>query len=141
LSKEDFNKTTDFTFEVVDSAGAALSKGGLSYRTGDISFSARGTGKGSQYNLLLIPAFVNSSDSMTVTINEETQFENQKESGIKTAAGVFTLYPSIPTKIELFYTRPEIDIPENAVYSGKALFQSSNKTVYELPLLIDSKEK
>jgi hypothetical protein len=41
LSKEDFNKITDFTYEIIDSAGFAVAKGGLDYRQGNISLSAK----------------------------------------------------------------------------------------------------
>jgi subtilisin family serine protease len=141
LSKEDFNKTTDFTFEIIDSSGFAIAKGGLDYRKGKISLSTKESKKTYVYNLLLIPAFTNSTDSMTVTINEETDFENSKEFGVKESAANLTLYPSIANKLNLDYTKPEFELPGDAVYQGKVIFQSSNKTMYELPIVIDQKEK
>ena len=141
LSKEDFNKTTDFTFEIVDSSGFAVEKGGLDYRKGKISLSANESKKTNVYNLLLIPAFTNTSDSMTVTINEETSFEHSKEFIVKGSAANLTFYPSIPNRFILGYTKPEFELPVDALYQAKVIFQSSNKIMYELPVVIDQKDK
>ncbi|MDR3610317.1 MAG: S8 family serine peptidase [Ignavibacteriaceae bacterium] len=139
LSKHDFNKVTDFTFEIVDSSGFAVSKGGLEYRTGDLNISAMGGKKEGEYNLLLIPAFTNAKDSMTVTIQEETDFEKPKNFDVKAGAEDLTLYPSVSNQISLDYSKPDIDIPADALYQGKIIFSSSNKTVYILPLCISPK--
>jgi hypothetical protein len=141
LSKEDFNKITDFTFEIVDSSGFAIEKGALDYREDKISLSAIGSEKSYVYNLLLIPAFTNASDSMTVTINEVTYFEKYKEFGIGGITPNFTLYPSITNRVKLGYSKPDIELPAGAVYQAKIIFQSGNKTMYELPITIDQKEK
>jgi subtilisin family serine protease len=141
LSKEDFNKTTDFTFEIVDSSGFAIEKGGLDYRESKISLYVRGSEKSYVYNLLLIPAFTNASDSMTVTINEETYFEKYKEFGIGGITSTSTLYPSITNRIKLDYSKPDIELPPDAVYQAKIIFQSGNRTMYELPFTIDQKGK
>jgi tripeptidyl-peptidase II len=141
LSKEDFNRVTDFTFEIIDSSGFALTKGALEYREGKISFAGHESDKAYVYNLLLIPAFTNAPDSMTVTINENTQFEHSKEFGVRSSASSLTLYPSITNILSLGYSKPEVEIPSDAVYMAKIIFQSANKTVYELPIIIDQKVK
>jgi tripeptidyl-peptidase II len=141
LSKEDFNKTTDFTFEIIDSSGFAIEKGGLDYREAKISLSAKESKKSYVYNLLLIPAFTHASDSMTVTINEETYFEKHKEFGIGGASLNFTLYPSIANRLKFDYSKSEIELPGDAVYQAKVIFQSGNRTMYELPITINQKEK
>ena len=41
LSKENFNKVTDFTFQVLDDSGVAIAQDGLSYRTGTINSYSR----------------------------------------------------------------------------------------------------
>jgi subtilisin family serine protease len=141
LSKEDFNKTTDFTFEIIDSSGFAVEKGGLDYREDKISLSSKESNKLYEYNLILIPAFTNASDSMTVTINEETYFEKSTDFGIEGDASSVTLYPSITNRLKLDYSKPEIELPGDAIYQAKIRFQSGNKTMYELPLTINQKEK
>ena len=141
LSKEDFNKTTDFTFEIIDSSGFAVAKGGLDYRRDNINLSAKESQKDYVYNLLLIPAFTNASDSMTATINEVTYFDNSKDFGIKGEAANVTFYPSITNELNLGYTKPENELPGDAVYQATVIFQTGNKTMYELPITIDQKEK
>jgi tripeptidyl-peptidase II len=141
LSKEDFNKVTDFTYEIVDSSGYAVEKGGLDYREGKISLTALKSDKLDKYNLLIIPGFTNASDSMTVTINEETFFEKPKSFGIVGNSANLTLYPSITNTLILDYSKPDIEIPGDAVYRAKLLFQSGNKTMDELPIIIEQKEK
>jgi hypothetical protein len=140
LSKDDFNKTTDFTYEIVDSSGYAVSKGGLDYRIGEISYSAKGSNQKDAYNLLLIPAFTNASDDMTVTIKEETEFENPFRLRINENSSNLTLYPSIAKSLVLDYAKPDVELPGNSVLSGKLLFQSSDETVYELPVSISPKD-
>lgn len=139
LSKEDFNKITDFTFEIIDSTGLAVAVGGLDYRKGEVSLSAKDSNKSYVYNLVLIPAFSYASDSMTVTINEVTGFEKSKEFSIKGSGASFTLYPSISNKFNLDYTKPEFELPGDAAYQAKVIFQSGNKTMYELPVTINQK--
>jgi tripeptidyl-peptidase II len=139
LSKEDFNKITDFTFEIIDSSGFAVTKGGLEYRKGDISLSSRASDKNYVYNLLLIPAFTYATDSMTVTINEVTNFDHPRDYSVKSGTTNITLYPSINYELELEYYKPEIEIPVDAVYQAKIVFQTGNKPIYELPFTIDQK--
>jgi hypothetical protein len=141
LSKEDFNKTTDFTFEIIDSSGFAVEKGGLDYREAKISLSEKESKKSYVYNLLLIPAFTNISDSMTVIINEETYFERSKDFGIGGTGANLTLYPSINNQLNLEYSKPDFDLPGDAVYQAKVIFQSGNRTMYELPVTFNQKEK
>ena len=93
------------------------------------------------YNLILIPAFTNTSDSMTVTIKEVTYFENSKEFAVKGAGSNYTIYPSITNRLKLDYSKPDFELPADAVYQAKVIFQSGNKTMYELPVVIDKKDK
>jgi tripeptidyl-peptidase II len=141
LSKEDFNKVTDFTYEIVDSSGFAIEKGGLDYRSGKISLTSLEYDKSDKYNLILIPGFTNATDSMTVTINEETSFEKPKGFGLDGLAPTLTLYPSIINRLSLDYVKPDAEIPSDAVYQAKLLFQSGTKTFDELPFTIDQKDK
>ena len=141
LSKDDFNKVTDFTYEIVDSSGFAVEKGGLDYRKGKISLSSLEYDKSDKYNLILIPGFTNASDSMTVTINEETFFEKPQGFGLDGIAPTLTLYPSITNRLTLDYVKPDVEIPSDALYQAKLLFQSGTKTFGELPFTIDNKEK
>jgi len=137
LSKENFNKITDFTYEIIDSTGYAVTKSGLDYRIGKLSLPAIGIKNGDIYNLLLIPAFVNSNDSMIVTVKEETDFEKIKDFSASGNSTALTFYPSIANKISLSFSKPDIEIPADAVFRGKIIFQSLNKTLYELPVSID----
>jgi subtilisin family serine protease len=141
LSKEDFNKVTDFTFEIVDSSGYAVEKGGLDYRKDKIKLTSLEYDKSDKYNLILIPGFTNASDSMTVTINEETFYDKSNVFGLVGASANTTLYPSITNRLSFDYSKPELEIPADAVYKAKLIFQSGAKTIDELPMTIEQKDK
>jgi subtilisin family serine protease len=142
LSKENYNKVTDFSFQVLNDSGVAIVKDGLSYRTGEISITSAEVTGGSDLVFELIPAFTNASDSMTVTVNEETAMESQMQfSVVGSSRGSVSLYPSIEQKIYLNYSKPSYELPEGSQVYGTVTFTSSSsqKTEYELPITINFK--
>jgi hypothetical protein len=78
---------------------------------------------------------------MTVIIDEETYFERSKDFGIGGTGANLTLYPSITNQLNLEYSKPDFDLPGDAVYQAKVIFQSGNRTMYELPVTFNQKEK
>lgn len=142
LSKEDYNKVTDFSFQVLNDSGVAVVKDGLSYRTGEISITPAEVTGGSDLIFELVPAFTNASDSMTVTVKEETAMDSQTQfSAAGSSRGSISLYPSIEQKIYLNYSKPPYDMPEGSKVYGTVTFTSSasQETEYELPITINFK--
>ncbi len=142
LSKEDYNKVTDFAFEVMDDSGTALAKNGLSYRTGSITISPEDVHDGSNLYYMLAPAFTNASDSMTVNVKEKTEMNSQPYFSVTgSSKGRLSLYPSIEQLMHLNYSQPQYDMPEGSKIYGTVTFtnSASKETEYELPITINFK--
>ncbi len=142
VGKEDYNKVTDFAFEVLDDSGVALAKDGLSYRTGSISISPEDIQGSSNLIYMLAPAFTDAPDSMTVNVKEITEMNSQPQFSVTgSSRGGLSLYPSIEQKLYLNYSQPSYDMPEGSLVYGTVTFTSSasNKTEYELPITINFK--
>lgn len=142
LSKENFNKVTDFSFQILNDSGVAITKDGLTYKTGEISVSKEDVHDGTNLTLELVPAFTNAGDSMTVKVLEETEMDNiQPFEIIGSGKGTSSLYPAVEQVMILNYSKPSYNIPEGSKIYGKISFMSSaSKSVdYELPITINFK--
>jgi tripeptidyl-peptidase II len=139
ISKEDFNKVTDFTYAVYDSSGKALSSGGLSYRTGDISIDNDFKGDVTKLKLVLIPGYATSVRKIDVKITETTDLENH--SPIKFRSGSLTFFPTVNQSMPLDFKKPDFVITADSKFCGKIEFKSmrTSNTVFEMPLLFDLK--
>lgn len=137
LSKEDFNKVTDFSMVIYNEDEIAISKDGLSFSTGSVSVQNSQDKDNVNYVLEIIPAFTNSSGNMSINIDEVTNFikavfvdvKNNKNNSV-------TLFPNSSKTITCNFTKPENEIPADAQFFGKIYFKSiiSAKTEYELPV-------
>ncbi len=142
LSKENYNKVTDFSYQILDDSGVAFIKDGLSYHTGSISVSQGDIKNGPNLTLEIIPGFTNVTDSMTITVKEETEMDAGQPFAVTgSGRGSASLYPSIEQQLYLNYSKPSYDIPEGAKVYGKITFASSasKETEYELPIIINFK--
>ncbi len=137
ISKEDFNKVTDFTYAVYDSAGEAQATGGLSYRTGDITINNKFKGDATKLKLVLIPAYTNKAGVMDVKITETTELANGSK--IKFKNNSITLYPTAKETLSLEFKKPEFSIPSDSKFNGKIEFKSirTDKTEFEVPLIFE----
>ncbi len=140
LSKEDFNKVTDFSMIVYDKNGKALDKDGLSYREGKLKIVKNFETDVDSLTLALVPAFTDGDADILIHIKESTYLKDPEtvsvtDDGSKSA----TLYPSIQRSLECIYRRPEIIKPEGSKFFGKIYFESevSGKTEAELPIYLN----
>jgi subtilisin family serine protease len=137
LSKEDFSKTTDFAFQILDEKGKAVSKGGLSYRTGEaLSVDMPDDKDTAKFVLEIIPAFASKELTANVLVEEITKFISPISVDVKNAGKpAVTLYPNNIKYLDFSFTLPDINIG-NEVFCGKIYFKSpsSKKTEYELPI-------
>lgn len=136
LKKEDFNKLTDFALMIYDEAGYAVSKGGLSNRTGAIDISNYVDEDSVEYTLAFVPAFTHKNSEMKIKVNEITRFSSSiPVSVVNREKRSVTLYPNSPRTLRFGILKPDDAIPANAKFYGKIYFKSSstNKIEYELP--------
>jgi len=139
VSKEDFNKVTDFAVVIYDTNGKALSSDGLSYNTGSISIFNTFNKDSVNLTLRFIPAYATGVGNMTVNIKETTLLEDKKEIRVTCENSKrITMYPSVTKKIKLKYRLPKTKIPKDACYYGKIYFKSLNTdtNIIQLPILI-----
>lgn len=137
LTKEDFNKVTDFSLMILDSSGYAVSKDGLSYRTGSISVDNSSDADSIEYTLAIIPAFTHKNAQMTIKVNELTNLSSSVPVNVTNLEKrAVTLYPNSPRTLKFGFTKPDFTLPADAKYCGKVYFKSpsTSKTEYELPL-------
>jgi hypothetical protein len=137
LAKEDFNKVTDFALMIFDTSGYAVSKAGLSYRTGAISVSNTSYKDSAEYVFAFIPAFTHKNSDMTINVKEITYFSSSVPVNVANLEKrSVTLYPNSPRTIKFGLTKPDFNLPADAEYYGKIYFRSpsTNKKEYELPL-------
>ncbi|AFH50868.1 Subtilisin-like serine protease [Ignavibacterium album JCM 16511] len=138
LTKEDFNRVTDFSFQISDSTGKALSKNALSYRNGGSVSVDLPEGKDSaNFTLELIPAFVNKELEAKVLVEELTYLPSPLKIDVKSAGqNSVTLYPNNIKTLDVKFVKPEMKNSEDGFGFGKIYFKSSsnNNTEYELPI-------
>jgi hypothetical protein len=137
LSKEEFNKITDFAFQILDENGKAINKDGLSHRTGTITADFSGDKDTVTYVLEIIPAFVSKELNANLSVSEITYFGSPNSVEVKNAGKTsLTLYPNNIKYLDFSFSKPEITIPVDADVYGKVYFKSSSsgKTEYELPI-------
>ncbi|PKL87132.1 MAG: hypothetical protein CVV23_16935 [Ignavibacteriae bacterium HGW-Ignavibacteriae-2] len=137
MTKENFNKVTDFAVLIYDENGKVLNSGGLSYETGDINIKNTFDTTETKLKLSIVPAFTNSDDEMTINIKEITTVENAVE--IKFNKSKISLFPTSVKDLELKFSKPGFDIPADALPGGTLYFKNSStgKVETEIPLLFN----
>jgi len=132
LSKQDFNKTTDFAIQIYDSSGTAVRKTGLSYKEEEISIFNNSKNDSSKYILELRPAFALHPEPMKIKIREITNFRQKHSIDVTHNGSHFlTLYPSVAKNIKIKFKNPKEFIPKGTKVFGKISFDANNKTIYE----------
>lgn len=137
LSKNDFEKITDFSLIIYDRKGNAKVRDALSYREGHIEIGNTFNSDSVNLRLILIPAFANKPGTMKIHINEKTYFNDALSFQVKdNGSSVTTLYPDIEKSLDCEFSAPYQIIPENGLPFGKIYFESglSKKIKYELPV-------
>jgi subtilisin family serine protease len=141
LTKEDFNKVTDFAFIILDEEDVAVESNALSYRDGSISISRSTDLEDENYTLEIIPGFAHQDGEMTIEVTEKTSLQNPVTVDVNyNGRDQVTLYPNILTELNCDFELPEIQIPENAKFYGIIEFKSAanDKVECELPVCFSS---
>ncbi len=136
LSKEDFNKVTDFALMIYDEEGNALESDGLSYSKGSISIRNYFGKDTVNLKLTLIPGFANASDKVDVKIKEIVKIENPSKVNVSLAeSSRLVLYPSVPAELNCSFNPPEKQNPDGYEYTGVIIFKNlDDETVMEMPV-------
>jgi len=137
ISKEDFNKVTDFAFLIYDDKGKAKAASGFSYKSASISIKNSSDEDETNYKLTLIPGYANEAGQICVKITETTIVDSPAEMKVTNKNSTnLTLYPSITEKLNCKFSIPDYEIPEDAKPYGKINFnsRSTDKTVLEIPV-------
>jgi hypothetical protein len=137
LSKEDYNKFTDFSILIYDTEGIAVNKNGLSFREGSVDVENSSDADSTEFIFEIVPAFTNETDEAAVELTITTEFFTEHQIGvIHNKKPMITLYPSLPKTLDLYIEKPNEFFPENSTPIGKIYFEASSteKTEYELPI-------
>ncbi|MBT8386496.1 MAG: S8 family serine peptidase, partial [Ignavibacteria bacterium] len=137
LTKENFNKVTDFAFIILDEEGVAVESNALSYREGSISISRSTDSEEENYTLEIIPGFAHNDGEMTIEVTEKTILENPVTVDVNyNGRDQVTLYPNILTELKCDFDLSEIQIPEDAMFYGiiKFISAANDKVECELPV-------
>ncbi|MGE5351344.1 MAG: S8 family serine peptidase [Acidobacteriota bacterium] len=139
ISKEDFNKFTDFSVIVYDESGKALLKDGLNYQNGELSVSNTfGDKDSTKLTLTLIPAFANKAGYAVVNVKELTRISSPVEFPVQYGeSSRIELYPNVEKKLKCSFGAPAYYYPADAKPYGKVYFRSleTDKVELELPFL------
>ncbi|NOX19526.1 MAG: S8 family serine peptidase [Chlorobi bacterium] len=136
LSKEDFNKVTDYALMIYDEDGKAVAIGGLSYKEGSVSIKNTFDADSTNLKFVMIPAFTNDDDELLahVTISSELK---QSSSFKVTVDGRnrASFYPGVIYNLVCDLQTPEVFFPKEAKFYGKIDFKNTNnKLMYSLPI-------
>ncbi len=135
LSKEDFNKVTDFALMIYDKDGKAVALGGLSYANDVIELPNRTKDDSTKYTFTLIPAFAEKSGKMTVHVTEVTDINKASDIFVTSnGSNRFTLYPSQTKTISCNFKKPDYDFPKGVTPYGKIYLKSGDKTKHIIPV-------
>ncbi|MBN2571007.1 MAG: S8 family serine peptidase [Ignavibacteriales bacterium] len=128
MSKEDWNKTTDFSLLIFDKDGIAQAKNGLSYKKGDVEILKYNLEGVEDYTLKIIPAFANAPSNLSLNIKEITYFDSPNLLNV-TCDGKKSvqLKYNEKTTIKIDFQKPGQDIPSGYYGYGKIYVKASNE--------------
>ena len=137
MSKDDFNKFTDFSFLIYDEDGMTVESEALSFKTGTVSVTNSSGDDSSKYTFVIVPGFADESDMADISLTETTYFENNYPVTVTSERRpAVTLFPSLPKQLTISFSKPDEFFPDDSVPFGNIKFESAttNKIEYELPI-------
>ncbi|MGE5399213.1 MAG: S8 family serine peptidase [Ignavibacteriales bacterium] len=139
MSKEDFNKFTDFSLIVYDESGKAVMKDGLNYQSGRLTvMNSFGDADSTKLRLELIPAFAIKAGNASVRIKETTNVNAPADLLVQYGRNNrIQLYPCIEKSLNCIVEKPAYYYPPDSVPYGIVYFRSleTKKIELELPFL------
>ncbi len=133
LSKEVYNKLTDFAVMVYNKDGEAKNSGGLSNKDGSLTFERENATSEDEFTFVMIPGFANSPSEIEFYVLEKTKFEKQIDIDVSHAKrSVLTMYPDINYKLNCNFELPKVQLSEGNVFFGEIIFTSRKTDEVEL---------
>ncbi len=111
----------------------------MSYKEGSVDVQ-NSSGEKTDYKFELVPAMTNKEDEITVTVEEETSFNEPVPLSVTNQnKPIVSLYPSITKQLDIKMTNNELNIPEGCKPLGKINFESTstNKIENELTIIFN----
>ncbi len=140
MSKENFNKVTDFALMIYNEDGKALSVGGLSYDEGSVRIRNNFKADSTNLTFVMIPGFTFKSDSMKVNVIEKTVLSKTKKFMVThNKESRISFYPSVITTLQCDFSKPGFNIPRAAEFEGKIKFygRQNKELQYLLPVVFN----
>jgi len=124
ISKEDFNKVTDFALLINDKDGNTVESTGLTYSTSSISVNKSTNNERENYKFILIPGFADKPGQIDVNINERTYFNEPSQ--IDFDQKEFSLFPYNKIQLTAKYDLPKTAKPTGTKYFAELVFTNAN---------------
>jgi len=132
LSKEDFNKVTDFALMIYDENGKARETGGFSYKDESISIKKSDKPGTEHYSLVMVPAFTNGPTDMEINIIEKVFLEKTNEINVKlNDRNDGYLYPFVENTLSCEFEFPKIELTKDQKFFGEIIFKSGSNDEIE----------
>ena len=133
MSKQDFNKLTDFAVLILDDDGLAVKQESLSYQFGSLELNNIYSGT-KNLKLKFVPGFTYSESNLTLNVKNYTTVNSPLKIAVRQSSVV--LYPSVTNEIDLNCPQPDFEIPQGSRVFGKLYLKctSSGNTELEIPL-------
>jgi subtilisin family serine protease len=126
LSKEVFNKVTDFALMIYDKSGKAKKVGGHSYKDASITIAKNDDNQIEEYTFVMIPGFANTPSDIKISINEKTYFSNPTSIDLSYyGKETLTMYPDINYNLDCDYELPTAENSAGKNYFGEIDFKSA----------------
>ena len=142
MSKEDYNKFTDFSLQILDDKGNALVKNGLNYPNGSIEApNSFENADSTKLFLLLIPAFVDKPGNADIKIVATTYLKNSISITVQNEiSNNVEIYPTIEKMIICYDAKANYYYPKDAKPFGKIYFNvpKTSITEFEIPFLLNA---
>jgi hypothetical protein len=138
MSKQDFNKLTDFAVLILDNDGLAIKQESLGYQFG--SLELKNIYQGSKdLKLKFVPGFTFSESNLDLNVKNYTMVNSPVPVTIRQSKVV--LYPSVTNELVLKCPPVDFEIPQGSQVFGKLYLKctSSGNTELEIPLYFNFK--
>jgi hypothetical protein len=140
VSKEDFNKVTDFAVEIHDENGKALEKGGLTFQSGTVTLRNNFEADSTSLKLVLLPAFADELGNFEINVDEITDYKASYDFPVVYSNYPnITLYPKVPKEIMCQLKKPNNYKPKDSEYYGEIKFTSRTDEHVDLELPVTIK--
>ncbi|MGE5499977.1 MAG: S8 family serine peptidase, partial [Syntrophothermus sp.] len=140
MSKEDFNKLTDFSVLVYDMSGKAILKDGLNYPDGVLTVpNTFGDADSTRLRMEVVPAFALKAGNAKVSIKETTNLSASADFDVICGrSNIAEFYPGVERTLSLKTDEPSYSIPGGCAPYGVIYLKAvrDDRVELEIPFLL-----